>query len=185
MRRRIISACVGALVAVAVFAGLALATGALKAAGKAKVTNYANRITAPTTSEVHDGSGAPILEVPGVARITVRGCSQSDARAEVRSLSSATSRILSTSPGIAPYPQFRPAETPEFSISTLEGPGWLPFYIADQSPPNERNQIATFHIEGGTGSATMIADFSVVFAPENVFTPNECTFAATAQVFKG
>ncbi len=50
MRRRIISACMGAAVALVVFAGLALATGVLKTSGKAKVTSYANRITVPLTA---------------------------------------------------------------------------------------------------------------------------------------
>ena len=69
MRRRIISACMGAAVAVVVFAGLALATG--KPAGKAKVTNYAAHIftgeaIAPTE----------VLEIPGIAAVKAVECDQ-------------------------------------------------------------------------------------------------------------
>src|SRR5271165_4632369 len=81
MRRRIIPVCVGVVVAVAVFAGLALATGALKPAGKAKTTSYAAHIftgeaIAPTE----------VLEIPGIAAVKAVECDDGNTRIEVFNL---------------------------------------------------------------------------------------------------
>jgi hypothetical protein len=175
---------VALLLLVVAMAGTGIAATSLMATtGKARVTNWASRITTPETPgpEERFGKGARILEVPQIAKLTVRVCDRESARLEVTSLSGSTSRTISSQPSIT-YAQFKPAEGGSFSV--LEGPGWKPFVIDDQEN-NVEDQIAIFRVESGTGAGTTVADFRVVAMHVGVASATECTYSATAQVYKG
>ncbi len=80
------------------------------------------------------------------------------------------------------YAQFASAE--EGAIKDVEGPAWKPFVIVDRTG-TQQDQIGTFRVESGTGSGTMIAQFSVVPAPMGVESETEFLLSVDAQVFKG
>jgi hypothetical protein len=160
-------------------------TGATGATGPPGVERYANRIFAPNTEaigEEHFGSGHLILEVPGIAKVTTRECFHGEAKVEVTSLNATTSRALSTVPEGSGLTLFNPADGPK-PILTVEGPGWQPFTTREPASPPP--QIPEFRIESGTGANTMIADFRVVAMGIGVASATECSFSATADVYKG
>ncbi len=145
-------------------------------------STYTNRMTAPEGGEYHGGTGASLLEVPEVAKLTVRACNHEDARVEVTNLSVATFRVISAFSS-NPYPQFASAEGG--AINDIEGPNWQPFVIVDRSNSPEQDQIATFRVESGTGPGTMISTFTAVPARIGTESETECTYSVTAVVYKG
>ncbi len=161
---------------------------AAKVPYKATIKHYANRITLPPTAhEEREGSGALLMEVPNVAKLTLRQCG-SDARVEVTSLNTTTSRALSAPvSNTFTYAEFRSADANTYQVQQVEGSGWKPFVIVpDQGTTAEvPNKIATFRVEGGAGAATTIATFTVVATSPNTEAESECTFSMTADVYRG